>query len=143
MSSYRPFHSSPISKAVGDSSTIDFMYFPDFDPEFEPEAAPRVPLLPSTTIESTTSYYPPEEVETVGGKVQLEDDDSTTDYNRFTSPKSSPRAQTLRMFLHRHLCPKCMIQTSWIMRAWLRRRNRRRAEMAEKERASFIRSLLT
>jgi len=143
MSSYRQFHSSPISQAVGDSSTIDFMYFPDFDPDFEPETPPRIPLLPNTTLESTSSYYPPEEVESVGGKVQFDDDDSSTDYDRFTSRRSSPRVRTLRSFLHRHLCPKCMIQTSWIMRVWLRRQRKRRVKKAEKERISFIRSLLT
>ncbi|KAL1304809.1 hypothetical protein AAFC00_003737 [Neodothiora populina] len=49
----RHFNTSRALKAVNDSSTIDFAYLPDniFDPE-NPEAAIRVPLLP-------TNFFPP------------------------------------------------------------------------------------
>jgi len=43
----RHFNTSRSLKAVGDSSTIDFMYIPDFDPDLK--SAPvevRVPILP-------------------------------------------------------------------------------------------------
>ncbi|KAF2035575.1 hypothetical protein EK21DRAFT_107096 [Setomelanomma holmii] len=45
----RHFNTSRSLKAVGDTSTIDFMYIPDFDPDLN--AAPvqiRVPILPWT-----------------------------------------------------------------------------------------------
>ncbi|CAI6338631.1 unnamed protein product [Periconia digitata] len=49
--SVRHFNTSRSHKAVGDSSTIDFAFIPDFDPDTQ--SAPveiRVPILPQTTI---------------------------------------------------------------------------------------------
>jgi len=45
----RHFNTSRTLKAVNDSSTIDFAYLPDFDPDisFAPVPVMRVPLLPS------------------------------------------------------------------------------------------------
>lgn len=47
----RHFNTSRSLKAVGDSSTIDFAFIPDFDPDTQ--SAPvdiRVPILPQTTV---------------------------------------------------------------------------------------------
>ncbi|KAJ9642408.1 hypothetical protein H2201_004801 [Coniosporium apollinis] len=45
----RHFNTSRSLKAVNDSSTIDFMYIPDFDPDLDAdEPMMRVPLLPQT-----------------------------------------------------------------------------------------------
>jgi hypothetical protein len=51
----RHFNTSRSLKAVADSSTIDFAYFPDFDPEAssEPEKL-RVPIMPWTKITEAT-----------------------------------------------------------------------------------------
>jgi hypothetical protein len=51
----RHFNTSRSLKAVNDSSTIDFMYIPDFDPDMK--AAPvevRVPILPFTQASEAT-----------------------------------------------------------------------------------------
>ncbi|KAF2709187.1 hypothetical protein K504DRAFT_501929 [Pleomassaria siparia CBS 279.74] len=44
--SARHFNTSRSLKAVGDTSTIDFTYIPDFDPELRSSPAVRVPILP-------------------------------------------------------------------------------------------------
>lgn len=54
----RHFNTSRSLKAVKDSSTIDFAYLPDFDPDTS--SAPvevRVPLMPSTSFSSIQSVY--------------------------------------------------------------------------------------
>ncbi|KAI5256706.1 hypothetical protein E4T42_01440 [Aureobasidium subglaciale] len=43
----RHFNTSRALKAVNDSSTIDFAYFPDFDPDNVEGSAIRVPLVPT------------------------------------------------------------------------------------------------
>lgn len=51
----RHFNTSRSMKAVNDSSTIDFMFIPDFDPDTR--SAPvqiRVPILPWTDVSETT-----------------------------------------------------------------------------------------
>lgn len=51
----RQFNTSRSLKAVGDSSTIDFMYIPDFDPDLR--SAPveiRVPIMPWTQASEAT-----------------------------------------------------------------------------------------
>ncbi|KAF1955501.1 hypothetical protein CC80DRAFT_493002 [Byssothecium circinans] len=57
----RHFNTSRSLKAVGDSSTIDFAYIPDFDPDSQSApVAIRVPILPQTTVTYTAL---PEEAE--------------------------------------------------------------------------------
>ncbi|KAF2490705.1 hypothetical protein BU16DRAFT_585094 [Lophium mytilinum] len=49
----RQFNTSRALKAVNDTSTMDFAYLPDFDPDLSPAPLlPRVPLLPSTFYSS-------------------------------------------------------------------------------------------
>ncbi|TKA80612.1 hypothetical protein B0A49_02044 [Cryomyces minteri] len=48
----RHFNTSRSLKAVGDTSTIDFAFLPDFDPENPEVHQVRVPLLP-------TNFFPP------------------------------------------------------------------------------------
>lgn len=54
----RHFNTSRALKANNDSSTIDFAYLPEniFDPE-NPEAAIRVPLLPTNFFPSRTGAH--------------------------------------------------------------------------------------
>jgi len=59
----RHFNTSRTLKAVNDSSTIDFAYLPDFNPETEPASVLRVPLLPSTTLSTTSTMNPYSEIE--------------------------------------------------------------------------------
>jgi hypothetical protein len=54
--SVRHFNTSRSLKAVGDSSTIDFAYFPDFDPDIEPAPVMRIPLLPAGLYNTTSTY---------------------------------------------------------------------------------------
>ena len=59
----RQFNTSRALKAVGDTATVDFAYFPKlFAPEFNPEpAAIRVPILPdvhSDDAEAVFEKYP-------------------------------------------------------------------------------------
>jgi hypothetical protein len=61
------------ARAVGDTSTVDFAYFPKlFAPEFNPEpAAVRVPILPhvdSDTAEAVLERYP--ELDSAAGGYQ-------------------------------------------------------------------------
>lgn len=44
----RHFNTSRSMKAVGDTSTIDFCYIPDFDPDTQVAPIMRVPILPQT-----------------------------------------------------------------------------------------------
>lgn len=46
----RHFNTSRSLKAVGDSSTIDFAYIPDFDPDTKSAPVLRVPILPQTEL---------------------------------------------------------------------------------------------
>lgn len=52
----RHFNTSRSLKAVGDSSTIDFAFLPDFDPDTATLPTVRVPLLPTSNYESASSY---------------------------------------------------------------------------------------
>jgi len=52
----RHFNTSRTLKTVNDSSTIDFAYLPDFDPDISIAPVLRVPLLPSDVY--TTSSIP-------------------------------------------------------------------------------------
>lgn len=64
----RQFNTSRSLKAVNDSSTIDFAYLPDFDPDAGVSAGPtvRVPLLPESLYpQSTKTSYTKEEQEIV------------------------------------------------------------------------------
>ncbi|OCK81441.1 hypothetical protein K432DRAFT_381301 [Lepidopterella palustris CBS 459.81] len=60
----RHFNTNRALKAVNDSSTIDFAYLPDFDPD-NADAGPimRMPLLPQSFVSSPTSSYAAEEEE--------------------------------------------------------------------------------
>ena len=58
----RHFNTSRSLKAPGDSSTIDFMFFPDFDPDANTTPSRiRVPLLPTTGPSGGSSYASDEE----------------------------------------------------------------------------------
>jgi hypothetical protein len=63
----RHFNTSRSLKAVGDNSTIDFAYLPDFDPDSDtPPPVLRVPLLPESLYpRSTKTTYTAEEEEIV------------------------------------------------------------------------------
>lgn len=64
----RKFNTSRSLKAVGDTSTIDFAYLPDLDPDAGiPPPPMRVPLLPESLYpRSTKTSYSKEEEEIVG-----------------------------------------------------------------------------
>jgi hypothetical protein len=69
----RHFNTSRANKSVGDTSTVDFAYFPKlFAPEFNPEpAAIRVPILPnihSDDAEANLQRYP--ELDSAAGGYQ-------------------------------------------------------------------------
>ncbi|KAF2740719.1 hypothetical protein EJ04DRAFT_424204 [Polyplosphaeria fusca] len=50
----RHFNTSRSLKSVGDSSTIDFAYLPDFDPDTASSPIMRVPILPETVTSEST-----------------------------------------------------------------------------------------
>ncbi|THY16260.1 hypothetical protein D6D00_08965 [Aureobasidium pullulans] len=56
----RHFNTSRTLKAVNDSSTIDFAYFPDFDPDNAESFTLRVPLLPSNFSPARVGAHAPE-----------------------------------------------------------------------------------
>ncbi|KAF2809328.1 uncharacterized protein BDZ99DRAFT_498723 [Mytilinidion resinicola] len=71
----RHFNTSRALKAVNDSSTIDFAYLPDFDPDLSPAPfLPRVPLLPSTFYGSAAipSYATGEAADEIAGVMKPE-----------------------------------------------------------------------
>ncbi|KAF2199083.1 hypothetical protein GQ43DRAFT_473936, partial [Delitschia confertaspora ATCC 74209] len=51
----RHFNTSRSLKAVNDSSTIDFAYLPDYDPDTRDSPVMRVPILPQTEVSQSTS----------------------------------------------------------------------------------------
>ncbi|KAF2467096.1 uncharacterized protein BDR25DRAFT_305876 [Lindgomyces ingoldianus] len=55
----RHFNTSRALKAVNDSSTIDFAFFPDYDPDTKDAPIIRVPILPNVSTKS----YAAEEVD--------------------------------------------------------------------------------
>jgi hypothetical protein len=63
----RHFNTSRALKAVNDTSTIDFAYLPEIDPDMDaPQPQIRVPLLPSNFFPtSTKTAYTAEEEEIV------------------------------------------------------------------------------
>ena len=61
----RHFNTSRTLKAVNDSSTIDFAYFPDFDPDNAQVSALRVPLLPNNFSPARTGAHSPEAADSV------------------------------------------------------------------------------
>ena len=61
----RHFNTSRSLKAVNDSSTIDFAYFPDFDPDNAQVSALRVPLLPNNFSPARTGAHSPEAADSV------------------------------------------------------------------------------
>ncbi len=54
--SARHFNTSRSLKATGDTSTIDFAYLPDLDPDVELAPVVRVPLLPAGLYTGTAAY---------------------------------------------------------------------------------------
>ncbi|CAD0023532.1 unnamed protein product [Aureobasidium pullulans] len=56
----RHFNTSRTLKAVNDSSTIDFAYFPDFDPDNAESFTLRVPLLPTNFSPARVGAHAPE-----------------------------------------------------------------------------------
>lgn len=61
----RHFNTSRALKAVNDSSTIDFAYFPDFDPDNAEASAIRVPLLHDNFSPARTGAHSPEAADEV------------------------------------------------------------------------------
>ncbi|KAF2266630.1 hypothetical protein CC78DRAFT_121603 [Lojkania enalia] len=61
--SVREFNTSRSLKAVNDSSTIDFAYLPDFDPDAGQSPVIRVPILPETQPSEANKAYTAVEVE--------------------------------------------------------------------------------
>lgn len=61
----RHFNTSRALKAVNDSSTIDFAYFPDFDPDNAEASALRVPLLPNNFSPARTGAHSLESADNV------------------------------------------------------------------------------
>ena len=61
----RHFNTSRALKAVNDSSTIDFAYFPDFDPDNVEASALRVPLLHNNFSPARTGAHSLETADTV------------------------------------------------------------------------------
>lgn len=59
----RHFNTSRSLKAVGDTSTIDFAYIPDFDPDAQAAPIIRVPILPQTTLSESGKAHTAQEVE--------------------------------------------------------------------------------
>lgn len=57
----RSFNTSRELKAVGDTSTIDFAFIPDFDPDAELPAAIRVPILPQNYRDPTAAVVDADE----------------------------------------------------------------------------------
>jgi len=53
----RHFNTSRTLKAVNDSSTIDFAFIPDFDPDTGVSSVVRVPILPQTNISEAAKAY--------------------------------------------------------------------------------------
>ncbi|KAK6007609.1 hypothetical protein QM012_004423 [Aureobasidium pullulans] len=67
----RHFNTSRALKAVNDSSTIDFAYFPDFDPDNAEASAIRVPLLPNNFSPARTGAHSPEAADDMVMKPQI------------------------------------------------------------------------
>ena len=61
----RHFNTSRALKAVNDSSTIDFAYFPDFDPDNVEASALRVPLLHNNFSPARTGAHSLETADSV------------------------------------------------------------------------------
>ena len=61
----RHFNTSRALKSVNDSSTIDFAYFPDFDPDNAEASALRVPLLPTNFSPARTGAHSLEAADSV------------------------------------------------------------------------------
>ena len=55
--STRQFNTSRSLKAVNDSSTIDFAYIPDFDPDSKTAPVVRVPILPQTIASQASRLH--------------------------------------------------------------------------------------
>ncbi|KAG9992913.1 hypothetical protein KCU78_g19157, partial [Aureobasidium melanogenum] len=67
----RHFNTSRALKAVNDSSTIDFAYFPDFDPDNAEASAIRVPLLPNNFSPARTGAHSLEAADDMVMKPQI------------------------------------------------------------------------
>ncbi|KAF2759631.1 hypothetical protein EJ05DRAFT_509360 [Pseudovirgaria hyperparasitica] len=76
----RHFNTSRTLKSVNDSSTIDFAYFPDFNPDVEaPPPSIRVPLLPQSVAAPNTAKFSEEaqESDVMRGTIVTASADST------------------------------------------------------------------
>ncbi|KAF2100545.1 hypothetical protein NA57DRAFT_74151 [Rhizodiscina lignyota] len=73
----RHFNTSRNLKAVGDTSTIDFAYFPDFDPDVEAAPIARIPLLPSGLYNTQPAYAAEDEVPVMRPEIITAAADST------------------------------------------------------------------
>jgi len=67
----RHFNTSRTLKAVNDSSTIDFAYFPDFDPDNAEASALRVPLLHNNFSPARTGAHSLEAADSVVMKAEI------------------------------------------------------------------------
>lgn len=67
----RHFNTSRTLKAVNDSSTIDFAFMPDFDPDNVEASAVRVPLLPTNFFPPRTGAHALEGPDVVRGAIEV------------------------------------------------------------------------
>ncbi|CAD0109331.1 unnamed protein product [Aureobasidium uvarum] len=84
----RHFNTSRALKAVNDSSTIDFAYFPDFDPDNAEASALRVPLLPNSTgahsVETADSMVMKPQINTMAADKIISNFSEVSDNNAMT-----------------------------------------------------------
>jgi len=73
----RHFNTSRSLKAVNDSSTIDFAYFPDHDPDTSEIPIGRIPLISTFTPSRTGGYGMAEEIEVMRPTISTASADST------------------------------------------------------------------
>jgi hypothetical protein len=75
--SVRHFNTSRSLKAVGDSSTIDFAYLPDYDPDTGDSPIIRVPILPQTVIAESNQVRAVQDTEETGPRIMTVSADGT------------------------------------------------------------------
>lgn len=92
----RHFNTSRTLKAVNDSSTIDFAYFPDFDPDNAESFTLRVPLLPTNFSPARVGAHAPEADDAVCSIGCVHVEDATNGLNRLSSDHRSALWQTTR-----------------------------------------------
>lgn len=124
----RHFNTSRTLKAVNDSSTIDFAYMPDFDPD-NAEAALRVPLLPTNFFPARVGAHGPEAAEEVRGQ---RNDDVLNIADKYNRSLSNLRSTWLQQTRSSATFRRCATTMPWrlIFMLWLSRSRRLRKERA-------------